>query len=297
MNASLELARARLLSPAGMDDNDIEKVLGGLLRGGIDAGDLYFQTIRREAWTLEDGIVKEGTHSVEQGVGVRAMSGDKTGFAYSDEIVLPALTEASGAARAIARRGDAGSLQAWRADDAPRLYAPLDPLETLSDERKVALLEEIDASTRACDPRVQQVVVSLSGQHEVVLVAATDGTLAADVRPLVRLNVSVIVEQGGRREQGYAGCGGRFGYDELIGADRGHALKRILTHALSQCIKSDRPVAHELLVVQFFIDDHVNGEDITHHGYDFQLVFVQRIALQIAVAGFWILHKGWGVKR
>ena len=220
----MELARARLLSPAGIDDNDIAKVLGTLMQGGVDAGELYFESSRQEAWTLEDGIVKDGTHSVERGVGVRALSGEKTGFAYSDDIILPALDKASRAARAIARTGRDGQVAAWRSASVPTLYTPLDPLASMSDEDKVALLERVDAHARKTDPRVQQVVVSISGSHTVVLVANTDGTLAADVRPLVRLNVSVIVEQDGHREKGYSGYGGRYGYEELAAGRRPHDL-------------------------------------------------------------------------
>lgn len=216
----MALARERLLTPAGIDENDIARVLGSLMRGGVDAGDLYFQSSRQEAWTLEDGIVKDGSHSVERGVGVRAMAGEKTGFAYSDDIILPALDEASNAARAIARAGKDGQVSAWRNTTPQTLYAPADPLDTLSDDDKVALLQRVDAHTRAIDPRVQQVVVSISGVHDVVLVAATDGTLAADVRPLVRMNVSVVVEHDGRREQGYSGFGGRYGFDALAADQR-----------------------------------------------------------------------------
>ncbi len=216
----MELARARLLAPTGIDENDIARVLGTLMHGGIDAGDLYFQSSRQEAWTLEDGIVKDGSHSVERGVGVRALSGEKTGFAYSDDIILPALDEASRAARAIARAGQDGQVAAWKSTPQTSLYVPTDPLGTMNDEDKVALLERIDQHTRKVDPRVQQVVVSLSGVHDVVLIASTDGTLAADVRPLVRLNVSVVVEQDGRREQGYSGYGGRYGYEELSAGHR-----------------------------------------------------------------------------
>ncbi|MFK7887100.1 MAG: metalloprotease TldD [Gammaproteobacteria bacterium] len=220
MSNSMALARERLLTPAGIDENDIARVLGSLMRGGVDAGDLYFQSSRQEAWTLEDGIVKDGSHSVERGVGVRAMAGEKTGFAYSDDIILPALDEASNAARAIARAGKDGQVSAWRNTTPQTLYAPADPLDTLSDDDKVALLQRVDAHTRAIDPRVQQVVVSISGVHDVVLVAATDGTLAADVRPLVRMNVSVVVEHDGRREQGYSGFGGRYGFDALAADQR-----------------------------------------------------------------------------
>jgi TldD protein len=223
---ALEIARRSILAPSGLDEHDLSRLLGGILGHAVDSADLYFQASHQESWALEDGIVKDGSHSIEQGVGVRAVAGERAGFAYSDEIVLPALAQASQAARAIARRGRGGAVQAWHAPQGRALYLPLDPLETLSDADKVKFLEDIDARTRRLDPRVKQVIVSLAGEHEVVLVAASDGTFAADVRPLVRCNVSVIVEQNGRREQGYAGGGGRFGYEHFLRDDRAFALAR-----------------------------------------------------------------------
>jgi TldD protein len=245
----MALAQERLLTPAGIDENDIARVLGTLMRGGVDAGDLYFQSSRQEAWTLEDGIVKDGSHSVERGVGVRALAGEKTGFAYSDDIVLPALDEATTAARAIARAGKDGQIAAWRSNGAHSLYAPGDPLDTLTDDEKVALLQKVDAHTRAIDPRVKQVVVSISGVHDVVLIAATDGTLAADVRPLVRMNVQVVVEQDGRREQGYSGFGGRYGFDALAADQRPYELAdEAVRQALVKLSASPAP-AGEMTVV------------------------------------------------
>ncbi len=217
---NLQLAQSFLLEPAGIDAPAIESVLGRMMGSAIDAGDVYFQSTRFESWSLEDGIVKEGNHSIEQGAGVRAISGEKTGFAYSDEILLPALLQASDAARAIARHGGDGQMQAWRKHSDTGLYRPIDPLETLSADDKVDLLKRIDAEARKQDPRVQQVMVSIAGVHEVVVVAATDGTLAGDVRPLVRMNVTVIVEQDGRREQGSSGGGGRGGFDILTENDK-----------------------------------------------------------------------------
>ena len=218
---SLLTAREALLSPYGLGENDLQKVLDQLMGHSIDNADLYFQISRHESWMLEDGIVREGHHGIEQGVGVRALSGEKTGFAYSDEIILPALTEAADAARAIARSGRQGTVQAWQQQAGQRLYLPADPLNSLDADQKITLLRQLDAEARRLDPRVKQVVVSLAGSHEVVLVAASDGTLAADVRPLVRMNVSVIAEQGDRREQGSAGGGGRIDYSYFQQQDRG----------------------------------------------------------------------------
>ena len=222
----LTLAEQQLLKPGGFASTDLDRVFNQLMGPSIDAADLYFQHSRSESWMLEDGIVKDGSHSIEQGVGVRAISGEKTGFAYSDEIVLPELLTAAQSARAIAQSGNPGYGHALAAREAQALYAPIDPVESLANEDKIALLREVDKFCRAQDPRVAQVIVSLSATLDTVLVAASDGTLAADVRPLVRLNVQVIAEQKGRREQGSAGGGGRYGYRELLANGRAHALAR-----------------------------------------------------------------------
>ncbi len=221
---SMALARSALLAPAGLDEDAIARVLGDVMGHAVDYADAYFQLIREESWALEDGIVKDGAHSIDQGVGVRALSGEKTGFAYSDEVVLPAMLEAAHAARAIARSGSGGSVQAWRAQGGRSLYLPIDPVESMDDGAKVSLLEAIDREARALDSRIVQVMASLAASHDTILVLGSDGTLAADVRPLVRLNVSVIIEHQGRREQGYAGGGGRFAYTEFVAGDRWREL-------------------------------------------------------------------------
>jgi len=210
-----------ILSPAGIVEGDLQDVLSHIMIHAVDDADLYFQLSHFESWSLEDGIVKEGVHNLEQGVGVRAISGDKTGFAYSDEIVLPALNQAATAARAIARSGQQGIVKSWSGAGGHDLYVPQDPLVTLQDKDKIALLEALDAEARRIDPRVKQVMVSLAASQDVVLIAASDGTLAADIRPLVRLNVSVIAEQDGRREQGTAGGGGRVSYQYFLEGNRG----------------------------------------------------------------------------
>jgi TldD protein len=233
MSQSLDLARQTLLAPAELDEPRIQRVLGGLMRPGVDAADLYFQHSVSESWFFEDGIVKQGSHHTEQGVGVRAMAGEKQGFAYSDEIALPALTDASGAATAIVRQGQTGTLAVARPAAATALYAPVNPLDTWPVEKKLDLLKRADAAARAADPRVTQVMVTLAGSHEVVLVAATDGTLAADVRPLVRMNVSVIVEDKGRREQASTGGGGRGAYADFFGGD---AAERYAAEAVRQAV-------------------------------------------------------------
>ena len=221
MTLSLQIAESRLLLPAGLDSGGLDRAFGTLLGPGIDFGDLYFQHARRESWTVEDGIVKDGAHSIEQGVGVRAISGEKTGFAYSDDINAQALLEAAKSARAISKGTAAGDGNAPGARALVRgsghvLYPAQDPIDGIGNEDKVEALRRLDKLLRAADPRVQQVVVSLSGGVDTVLVARSDGVLAADVRPLVRINVQVIVEQGGRRESGYSGGGGRYSYAELF---------------------------------------------------------------------------------
>ncbi|MEJ2514170.1 MAG: metalloprotease TldD [Gammaproteobacteria bacterium] len=222
----LKLADDRILAPAGLEHRHLDRLLGNVMHRAVDAADIYFQNLRHEAWTLEDGRVKDAAHTIEQGAGVRAVSGEKTGFAYSDEIALPALDAATEAARAITRQGGQGRVKAWQGAAARPLYPALDPLATLADEAKIALLEKVDAAARAVDPRIREVVVTLAATHEVILVAASDGTLAADVRPLVRMNVSLIAEQDGRREQGYAGGGGRFGYEWFLEEDRAFGYAR-----------------------------------------------------------------------
>ena len=217
----LTLARKSLLEPAGLGETELMRLIGQLMSGSVDYGDLYFQYSRHESWSLEEGKVKSGSHSIEQGVGVRACAGEKTGFAYSDEIVLPALLEAAGAARAIVQQGAQARVPAaFHGEPGRQLYRPDDPLASLADEAKVKLLERVEREARAQDPRVKQVMASLASTHEVVLVVRSDGVIAGDVRPLVRLNVTVIVESNGRREQGSSGGGGRFTYDYFSRADQ-----------------------------------------------------------------------------
>ena len=212
-------AISQMLEPVGLDEGHLTTTLGSMMRGGVDYADLYFQVSRQESWTVEDRIIREGSFSLDQGVGVRAVSGEKTGFAYSDELVLPALEHAASAARAIARKGESKSLQAWQKADSSALYPALDPTASITDVQKTTMLAEIEAATRDLDSRVEQVIISLSSNQDLVLVAASDGTLAADVRPLVRLNVSVILEQDGRREQGYAGGGARADLNYFLAGD------------------------------------------------------------------------------
>jgi TldD protein len=216
----IQLARQSLLVPTGLEDLHLDRALNALMQNGVDSADLYFQLTRHESWSLEDGIVKEGSYNLDQGVGVRAMAGEKTGFAYSDELALPALMQASSAAGAIARSGSQGKVQVAVPRSGHHLYEPVDPISSLADADKVALLQDIDRETRKIDPRVKQVMANLAGVQDTILVCSSDGVLAADIRPLVRLNVTVIVADKDKREQGYSGGGGRFSYDYFLDGDR-----------------------------------------------------------------------------
>jgi len=220
MSDPIEIARDSILVPVGLQNRDIDRLLGYLRGPGIDAADIYFQASRLQSWVLEDGIVKDGSYSIEHGAGVRAVSGEKTGFAYSDELGLPALLEATQAARAIARSGGEARVQVAGAIIDRRLYEPANPVTSLPDGAKIALLERVDRLARSLDPRVKQVITSLVALQDVILVVADDGTLSADVRPLVRLNVSVVAEDGVRREQGSSGGGARQGLGYFEEADR-----------------------------------------------------------------------------
>lgn len=250
MSKSLDIAKHQLLSPVGMELIDIQKTLDQLSTRNIDQADLFFESSRSESWVLEDGIVKEGSHTIDQGIGVRAISGEKTGFAYSDEILLPALTQAASTAKAIAAQGENRQIKAWQQDNIPALYTDLDPVDSITSERKVSLLKSIDELTRKRDPRVKQVIANLSAQHTTVLVAGIDGTFSADVRPLVRLNVSVIVEQNGRRESGSAGGGGRFGYEYFLDQDKYlEYINEAVEHALINLEAVDAPAGGMTVVL------------------------------------------------
>ena len=198
---AFETAQATLLAPHALDQNALEQVFAQMLAHKVDFADLYFQYSRSEGWSLEEGIVKSGSFNIDQGVGVRAITGEKTAFAYSDDISLNALTSAAQATRAIARQGGNAATQIARRGNAHRLYLPQDPLASLDAAAKVALLEKIERKARALDPRVTQVMASLAGEFEVMMVVRSDGLMAADVRPLTRMSLQVIVEQEFRRVQ------------------------------------------------------------------------------------------------
>ncbi len=240
----------RLWDTAGIQRQDVDRMLGRLAGRDVDIGELYFQYQRHESWSLEDGIVKEGAFSVDQGVGVRAVAGEKTGYAYAEDIVLPSLIAATDAARSIARQGRSGRLPVPAGRDVPARYGSDDPIDSLADQQKVAILSRVDALARSLDARVKEVTVRLAASHEWVLVVATDGTLAADIRPLVRLDVSVIVEQDGRRERGSAGAGGRFDLGRLEEEGEPESLAReAVRQALVNLDAEDAPVGPMTVVL------------------------------------------------
>lgn len=215
-----ETANEVLLRPSGLDENALQGVLANIMSHQVDYADLYFQYSRAESWGLEEGQVKSGNFSIDQGVGVRAVSGEKTAFAYSDDINLNALTAAANATKSIAAIGAEQIGKSIITKPSRQLYLPHDPIASLSADAKVKLLERLEQFTKQIDPRVTQVMASIAGEYEVIMVARSDGLLSADVRPLVRISVQVHVEQNGRREQGSSGGGGRFDYsyftDEVL---------------------------------------------------------------------------------
>ncbi|NHB93006.1 metalloprotease TldD [Photorhabdus cinerea] len=213
---SLTSVSEYLLTANKLSHQDLFSVLGQLAERRLDYADLYFQSSYHESWVLEDRIIKDGSYNIDQGVGVRAISGEKTGFAYADQITLNALQQSVQAARSIVHEKGNGKVHTLGEVAYSPLYAAIDPLQSFSREEKIALLQRVDQVARAEDPRVQEVNASLTGVYERVLVAATDGTLAADIRPLVRLSVSVLVEDNGKREHGTGGGGGRYGYEYFL---------------------------------------------------------------------------------
>ncbi len=244
---SIAAAESLLLTPYGLTQVDIKRVLDSMSARNIDYADLYFQYARSEGWSLEEGIVKSGSFNIEEGVGVRAVSGDKTAFAYSDDISLAALQDAASATAAIGRQGQSKSIKSGarkngkgtaHANAMRDLYAAHDPLASLKADDKVKLLERIEKMARAHDKRVTQVMASLGGTYEVIMVARGDGVVAADVRPLVRCSITVIVEENGKRETGSSGGGGRFGYayfdDAMLEEYAKQAVHAALTNLAAQ---------------------------------------------------------------
>ncbi len=220
MTDLIEQAKHILLDPTGITDSALSQVMGHLMGRQIDHADLYFQASLQESWALEDGQVKDATFNIDKGVGIRAVSGEKTGFSYADDIIVPSLEQAAKAARSITQQGVEGRIKiANKYAHVPALYPAINPLDSITKQDKINLLHQIDKLARNADPRIQEVMATLAGSYEVVLIISQDGTFAADVRPLVRLSVRVIAEKEGRREQGYAGGGGRGGYDLVTSPD------------------------------------------------------------------------------
>lgn len=250
MSEIITLAQQALWQPTGLAEQDINRTLGRIMSTEIDYADLYFQYSRHESWALDEGTVKSGSYGIDQGVGVRAISGEKTGFAYSDEITGAALLDAAGAARSIALSGaESGAIAVANGRQVTPLYDAVDPLDSMADQDKVALMRRVEQIARAADPRVVQVMVSLAATRDTVLIARSDGLIAADVRPLVRMNVTVIVEQNGRREQGSMGGGGRFGYGYFSQDDMAESYaQEAVRQALVNLESRDTP-AGEMTVV------------------------------------------------
>ncbi|KJG36989.1 protease TldD [Photobacterium angustum] len=213
---TLNTVENTMLDQSGLGRDELHNILGLIAARDVDYADIYFQSCWHESLVLEDSIIKDGSFNIDRGVGVRAVAGEKTGFAYSDQINPLALTQSAKAARGIVRQGGNGKVQTFSPLTPSGIYAPINPLGSLDKFQKIALLEEIDRYIRTKEPLVTEVSVSINGVYEEVLVAALDGTYAADIRPLVRLSISVLVEKGDKRERGSAGGGGRYGYEMFL---------------------------------------------------------------------------------
>ncbi|MDY0012474.1 MAG: metalloprotease TldD [Rhodocyclaceae bacterium] len=293
----LTAANRLLLAPYDLTEGTLEQVFGTLFAHRLDYADLYFQYHRTEAWSLEEGIVKSGSFNIDQGVGVRAISGEKTAFAYSDDISLPALQAAAQATRAVAAAGGQGQVAIKAARQGRRLYQPDDPLASLDASAKVRLLERVEGFARAVDPRVIEVMAHLVGSWEVILVARSDGHLAADIRPLVRVSVSVIMEEHGRREQGSSGGGGRYDYayfsDGLL-----QDYARQAVHQASVNLAADPAPAGSMTVVMGPGWPGILLHEAIGHGLegDFNRkgssAFAGRIGQQVAAKGVTVVDDG-----
>lgn len=246
----LATAQQLLLTPFGLDESHLSRALAEITAHKVDDADLYFQYTRSEGWSLEEGIVKTGSFSIDQGVGVRAVSGEKTAFAYSDDISEASLLDAARTVRSISAAGRTARVKAptRKIASSRSLYGGIDPISTLDSTAKVKLLEKVEQLARSRDPRVAQVMAGLASEYDVVLVARADGTLAADVRPLVRLSVTVIAEQNGRREVGSGGGGGRFGLAYFDDAHIAEYVDQAVKSALTNLDSRPAP-AGEMTVV------------------------------------------------
>ena len=297
--ASLATAKSLLLDPWGLSENDMARAIGEIFTHKVDYADLYFQYTRSEGWSLEEGIVKTGSFSISQGVGVRAVAGEKTAFAYSDTLSPDALLSSARAVKSIARQG-AGKTKVRTGDDPPHgqnLYTSVDPLSTMSAPEKVGLLERIEKMARARDPHVAQVMASLGMEYDVIMVAGSDGRLAADVRPLVRLSLTVVVERSGRRETGHAGGGGRAG----LGYFSDETLTQYVEQAVHEAminLDAQAAPAGEMTVVLAAGWPGILLHEAVGHGLegDFNRkgssVFTDRIGQRVASKGVTVVDDG-----
>jgi len=295
----IDVARELLLTPFGLDEGHLARALAEIRTHQVDDADLYFQYTRSEGWSLEEGIVKTGSFSIDQGVGVRAVSGEKTAFAYSDDISEASLLDAARTVRSISSIANAGKVRVApkKVASSRSLYPGVDPIASLDSTAKVALLERLEQRARAKDPRVAQVMAGLASEYDVVLVARADGTLAADVRPLVRLSVTVIAEQNGRREMGSAGGGGRFGLAYFDDEQMGKYVDEAVNAALVNLESRPAP-AGEMTVVLGSGWPGILLHEAIGHGLegDFNRkgssAFSGRIGQRVAAKGVTVLDDG-----
>ena len=296
---SLASAKSLLLDPWGLDESDMARAIGEIFHHKVDYADLYFQYTRSEGWSLEEGIVKTGSFSITQGVGVRAVAGEKTAFAYSDALSPEALMSSAHAVRGIARQG-AGRIHVVPPGSEPRsraLYRPVDPLATLTAPEKVGLLERVEKMARDQDSHVIQVMAGLGMEYDVVMIAGSDGRLSADVRPLVRLSLTVIAERDGRREMGHGGGGGRTGLEYFTD----DVLRGYVEHAVHEAMVNldARPApAGEMTVVLGAGWPGILLHEAVGHGLegDFNRkgssVFTDRIGQRVAAKGVTVIDDG-----
>ncbi len=298
--ARLATAQSLLLDPFGLTPTHLQRALGEIMSHGVDDADLYFQTTRSEGWSLEEGIVKTGSFSIDQGVGVRAVSGEKTAFAYSDDLSWDSLIDAAHTVRTISGQGQNRRVKrtpAAKIAKSRSLYAGLDPIASLDSTAKVALLEKVEKLAKAKDPRVVQVMAGLAAEHDVVLIARADGTLAADVRPMIRLSVTVIAEQKGRREVGSSGGGGRFGFAYFDDAMVQSYVDEAVANALTNLDARPAP-AGEMVVVLGSGWPGILLHEAVGHGLegDFNRkgssAFAGKIGKRVAAKGVTVLDDG-----
>ena len=297
--ARLQTAYQYLLEPHGLNETHVRRALGDMLSAGVDDADLYFQYTRAEGWSLEEGIVKSGSFSIDQGVGVRAISGEKTAFAYSDDLSWTALRDAAHTVRTIANHGQDKRIRVptKKIATARSLYGSSDPTQSLDSAAKVALLEKVERLAKAADRRVVQVMASLASEFDVVMVARADGVMAADVRPLSRLSVTVIAQQGDRREVGSAGGGARLGLDMFDDALVQQYVRDAVSNAITNLDAQAAP-AGEMTVVLGSGWPGILLHEAVGHGLegDFNRkgssAFAGRIGERVAAKGVTVLDDG-----